>query len=433
MPKKLGLHEVIQQFRDTHGDKYDYSQVCYEGSHKKIKIICPFHGEFEQMPSQHKIYGCGKCGGTKKLTQADVISKFKDVHGNRYDYSSVVYSLSKSPVEIICEEHGPFQQRPADHLKGKGCPRCGKRYKRTTSEIIDEFQRVHRHTYDYSKTEYIADKIKVTIICPTHGPFEQLPKTHKKGVGCPKCYVDLKSDYKTLSTSDILKKFTKTHGDKYDYSLVVYVNSDEPVKIGCKIHGIFLQKPAFHKSGSGCPLCAYESSSCKRSLDIGEVIARFKQIHSDRYDYSKVVYKSKDVKIEIICKEHGSFFQTPHNHLHGQQCPACKSMVQNVIYVWEVLDYDGIERLVKFGITSDHKGFNRITSVARTWDFDYKILIYAIMPDRKTTLEAEKILHAIFDNKPVFMGKLDGYSEFRVVSDNDINEVISYIESIKLR
>ena len=59
------------------------------------------------------------------MTKDDFIKRSTDVHGNKYNYSLVVYSDCKTPVDIICPEHGVFRQRPEQHYKGRGCPICG--------------------------------------------------------------------------------------------------------------------------------------------------------------------------------------------------------------------------------------------------------------------------------------------------------------------
>jgi hypothetical protein len=118
----------LNNAKNKHGERYDYSLVEYVKSSIKVKIICPEHGIFEQRPNDHLYYGCGMCGGTKKLTTDDAISKFKDIHGERYDYSLVEYVNSASNVKIICPEHGIFEQKPNNHLMGKGCKKCGVDY-----------------------------------------------------------------------------------------------------------------------------------------------------------------------------------------------------------------------------------------------------------------------------------------------------------------
>ena len=62
----------------------------------------------------------------KKLTQNDFINKATTVHGNRYDYSKLVYTNSRSKVTIICKEHGEFSQNANSHILGIGCKKCGK-------------------------------------------------------------------------------------------------------------------------------------------------------------------------------------------------------------------------------------------------------------------------------------------------------------------
>lgn len=115
-----------------HGDRYDYSQTVYESQNKKVVIICPVHGPFEQTPKLHTLQksGCKKCGSARMasgrlLTKDKLISQFNEVHGNKFDYSRVVYKGDEVPVLIICPLHGEFCQAPGAHKIGKvGCKEC---------------------------------------------------------------------------------------------------------------------------------------------------------------------------------------------------------------------------------------------------------------------------------------------------------------------
>lgn len=55
-----------------------------------------------------------------------------------------------------------------------------------------------------------------------------------------------------------------------------------------------------------------------------------KKEHGDKYNYSLVKYVSQKDKVQIICKIHGIFEQTPKNHLKGNSgvqgcgCPTCQ-------------------------------------------------------------------------------------------------------------
>ena len=119
----------IEKARQIHNDKYDYSKVNYVNSRTKVCIICPTHGEFWQTPHNHlKGYGCAECGKEKshlpKITTEDFISKSKERHGNKYDYSKAYYKTWDAKVCIICPEHGEFWQIPSNHINGSGCPKC---------------------------------------------------------------------------------------------------------------------------------------------------------------------------------------------------------------------------------------------------------------------------------------------------------------------
>jgi rubrerythrin len=60
-----------------------------------------------------------------------------------------------------------------------------------------------------------------------------------------------------------------------------------------------------------------------RRLTTEEFIEKAKEVHGDKYDYSRVDYKNAHSKVEIICKIHGSFWQEPHNHLNSYGCSEC--------------------------------------------------------------------------------------------------------------
>jgi hypothetical protein len=89
------------------------------------------------------------------------------------------------------------------------------------------------------------------------------------------------------------------------------------IKIICKYHGSFKQRADVHLVGSGCKLCSDDSKRHSETY----VIENFNKRHINKYNYSKVRYVSNHLDVEIICDEHGSFYQTPHNHLAGQGCP----------------------------------------------------------------------------------------------------------------
>lgn len=186
----LTKEEFVSRARKIHNKKYTYDKVIYKGNHIKIIITCPIHGDFEQQPYAHLAgKGCPECGGTKHSTKEKFIEQANNIHGlERYDYSKVDYINNRVPVSIICPIHNfEFLQIPKVHLKGHGCPKCSKNYSRTPEEFINEASQIHNNYYDYSKSTFINTSTKIKIICPIHGSFWQLPIKHLNGQKCPKC------------------------------------------------------------------------------------------------------------------------------------------------------------------------------------------------------------------------------------------------------
>ena len=257
----------------------------------------------------------------KRYTQEGFIKKCTEIHKGKYDYSKTVFTGVKDKVCIICPIHGEFWQNAHDHIQGHGCRKCGGTNPLTTEEFIRRAREEHGDKYDYSKVNYVDAQTKVCIICHEHGKFWQLPINHVNGQGCPKCHGVCNS------TEDFIHNARKVHGDKYDYSKTEYVASKMPVTIICPEHGEFQQMPVKHLSGHGCPKCGLESRRKKQFLTQDEFIEKAKQVHGDKYDYSKVEYKSMINKIRIICPEHGEFWQRPVDHVNEHGCPKCGQLM----------------------------------------------------------------------------------------------------------
>lgn len=190
--------KFIEKSAKRHNSFYDYSLVDYKTCHDVVRIICPAHGEFSIIAYKHTAGGkCPSCATQcridgKALTQEIFLKRSKEVHGDRYDYSKAIFKRTRDSVKIICKIHGEFEQIASDHFIGRGCKSCGR--------------------------------------------SRQIAKRRS-------------------TTEEFIKKAAIIHGDKYDYSLVDYVNNSIKVCIGCKTHGQFLQSPAGHLRGNGCLFC----------------------------------------------------------------------------------------------------------------------------------------------------------------------------------
>lgn len=228
MPKKLTNWDFVTRATKLHSGKYDYSSTKYCGYNGLVKITCSVHGEFEQKGGDHlNGSGCQRCGKIFLKTTSKFITDASELHDDLYDYSLADYWCNKKHVTIICKKHGEFSQTPNSHLRGEGCPACARKLinaslSSSTGEFVEAAKSIHGDKYNYSAVKYVGNKRNVTIICPCHGKFEQLPGNHLRGCNCPKCAAS--------STSKPEIEFLELIG-------ITENNRQYPISLRCKVDG----------------------------------------------------------------------------------------------------------------------------------------------------------------------------------------------------
>ena len=252
-----------------------------------------------------------------------------------------------------------------------------------TEEFINKSKEVHGDVYDYTITNYTRSSDKVRILCKKHGEFEQIARNHSNGAGCLKCWREKQVGLKTTDLDKLLIEFNNKHNNKYDYSLVEYKNCKENIKVICPTHGVFQVTADNHKRKDGCSKCRTEERT-NRNKKI--FIEKAKEIHGDKYDYSKVDYKNSKTKIEIVCSTHGSFEQTPNSHNAGNGCPTCSRLLNTysrtdyiklakkaILYI--VCFENEKEKFYKIGKTINsikRRFFNKTSNYKYTSIFEYE-------------------------------------------------------------
>lgn len=310
--------DFIKKAKKVHGNKYDYTLVDYVDLKTRVKITCKKHGIFEQSPSSHlsSKHCCKKCAGHITPSKEGFISRARKVHGDKYDYSKVVYKNSKDKVVVICKVHGEFYTTSTGHIHNRhGCRLCYYTPKATTIDFIKRSQEIHGDKYDYSLSQYKGMHVELKITCRKHGPFLKTPANHiYSKSGCPEC-----SPKRTINTEVFIKLAKKVHGNKYDYSISKYNKKKSIIYIICPKHGLFKQTPDSHLKGHGCTECAGRKRRTTKSF-IEDAIS----IHGNKYDYSQVIYINCFTPVKIICPKHGLFEQKPTNHIKSiNGCPMC--------------------------------------------------------------------------------------------------------------
>lgn len=136
--------------------------------------------------------------------------------------------------------------------------------------------------------------------------------------------VDLETyNFRTKLKNKFLEKVKEKYNNTYSYPNIdnEYKNKNSYITIVCNKHNYeFKTKPLNHVKNNGCKYCYKDLTSVGKE----EFLKRAKEIHGDKYDYSKVDYKTSREKVEIICPVHGSFWQTPYHHTYNKnKCPKC--------------------------------------------------------------------------------------------------------------
>jgi len=173
--------------------------------------------------------------------------------------------------------------------------------------------------------------------------------------------------YKGFALSITQKEFiirsVAKHGNKYDYSLSEFKGTKVKVKIICKNHGVFLQRPEHHFIGKGCSKCGHLKIKKSKSLTNDEFIEKAVSIHGYKYDYSRIDYENNHSKLKIICKTHGEFEISGNKHIQSiQGCQKCsneKASKRNRFTVEEFIDKANIIHGFKYGYSSVRYKNNR--------------------------------------------------------------------------
>ena len=373
--RTLTTEEFIKRSKEKFGNKFDYSKTNYISSKKEVEIICPKegHGSFLIRPEKHlrSDYGCPSCANEHRsdwcrISRDEFVKRAQAKYGDRFDYSHMGYNGYENPITIVCNRHGILETTPFMHLLTKhgGCRKCSKesiiraKASMTTEEYKEKAIMVFGNRYDYSCTKYESQKKKIKIRCPKHDYiFELLPQSHLNGKGCPICEQEELAEYERRKATALQerkefrerqklkreryrqllsgKKSTTPYGvdeflriakliheDDFDYSLVKeqYINLNTDVTLICnKKHHVFPQKPIKHLRGQGCPYCI------GRMRTTESFIEEAKEVHGNRYDYSKVKYVDYAKDVIITCPKHGDFKMRPIKHLRGEGCHECQT------------------------------------------------------------------------------------------------------------
>lgn len=326
----LTMEAFLQKARQVHGDRYNYEKVVYVNGRTKVTITCLQHGDFLIRLSCHtnQKQGCASCARHSRVDTKECLLRLKAVFGDRYGYDKVIYKDKKSPLTLICKDHGDFSRTPQYIIfKGLGCPCCGeegngipwstgpKKERMSKDNFLAFAREVHGDKYNYDRTKYEFALNKVVITCPKHGDFEQTPSAHISGHGCHEC-----AGTKLMTTSSFIEKaLIKNPGKPYDYSSVLYRDTNTPVTITCRMHGPFQVQPNKHLArGDGCTKC--NGNYSRQSIAWLEYVAKQESIeiqHAEKGGEKAIILNGRTYHVDGFCEATNTVYQYHGALFHG--------------------------------------------------------------------------------------------------------------------
>lgn len=274
MKPRMTTEQFIARARERYGDAFSFERCEYRNMKTPVLVTCPEHGEVEVNPDSflnRARIGCPRCSKAtpkkpRKYTTESLVAAYREIWGDEFDYSEVVYAGFAEKVKITHRRCGrTFEQVAGSHFK-YGCRPCSARDRgealrdKSKARFLDRARAIHGDDYEYTLDDFVDMKTHVDIRCRKHDfMFRASPNNHlhpTAPTGCPKCGWDKRSAFHSAGAEAFVAKAREVHGDVYDYSGVIYKNNRTKVAIRCTEHGVFMQSPWSHISKSGCPSCS---------------------------------------------------------------------------------------------------------------------------------------------------------------------------------
>ncbi len=287
-----------------------------------------------------------------RKTTEQFIKEAKLIWGDKYDYSETEYVDARTKVKIIYNNF-VYLQTPDKHLRRKSPEKCSK-LEANNITFIKKAIKLWGNKYDYSKVNYIDNTIDVEIL-HNGTVYLQTPQNHLQGNAPEKHYKN------TKTTENFINQAKKIWGDKYDYSLTVYVDKNTKLKIIFE-DKIYEQIPNSHLKGYA-PENIFKSNK--------KFIEDAKLIHGDMFDYSETEYTGSENMIKLIYNDK-IYYQKAATHLRGKVPIELKPVSKGVNKIIEILNKHNIH------FTREHKYKKCKNKYCLPFDFhltDYDVLM----------------------------------------------------------
>lgn len=332
--KPLTTEVFKERVKKKYGNRYLLKKVEYQGPKVKIVVRCKKHGDFSVFPQAFLLgEGCPECGDytvKTKLTQKEFLARIPKSIKDRYDLSKVKYRGQEVPIEVVCEEHGPWITAPTRLWHNRGCPRCSyDKVGRDRALPKKEFlRRGHKHygkDYSYKDTKYKSAADDITVWCRKHKKeFTCNAGLHVRGLApCPQC--SARNSGPQRKVQDFLQQRLGLDIE-VNYKVTPELEVDifvPPLNIAVEINGVYWHNDT--RPNRGREYHIEKTLDCKR-LGIQlihiwdfEIETQWKQVekmltHKFGKSPNKIGARKLEVKL-LTNQEQQAFFEQ--NHMQG--------------------------------------------------------------------------------------------------------------------
>ena len=221
------------------------------------------------------------------------------------------YVNAKTKIKHRCKNEHIYEQVPNSHLRGEGCPICSGTKNKLPEEYYNECK---KRGLDLPIEDYINAITKINHKCKKCGNiYEQVPRNHLQGQGCPNCRTEKVSKL-LFKTPEQYYKECKEQG--YDLPVEDYKGNKIKIKHRCNKGHIYYQTPGAHLRGQGCPICSRNKKKTSQQY--------YNECKEKGLDLPVEDYINNNTKVKHKCSKGHIYLQTPSHHLQGEGCPLCK-------------------------------------------------------------------------------------------------------------
>lgn len=275
--------------------------------------------------------------------------EFVAKYSGPYDFSQSVYAGMNQKVEFVCHVHGKVRMDAKNLMNGKECQLCAFAARKgktriTKKKMLEKFSAAHGGRYDYSRSDYRGQSTPVTIICKTHGEFQQKPEYHWNGAGCPACFELRRGASSRMTLEEVTTNVTNIFSGLLAIESTEYKNNTSSLALRCTKHDAACKsRYSLLRNGyNPCPQCNHMASK-------GEAqVFRFLQTFTDAVQRDRTILKPRE--LDIYLPEHklaleycGEFWHSfgdaasekAGRRKHAEKYLACKEQGIRLITMWE--------------------------------------------------------------------------------------------------